>query len=238
MTQDIHCDNVSLFRSGPDGERALVNEVSARFPAGSLCLIQGAVGAGKSSLLHVLAGLLRPSSGEVRVGSEAISRYTGPHRDLWRRKAGIVFQQLHMLADLSVQENLLLPLVVRDVTLTQARERVEKQLQALQLDALSGQPLQSLSGGERQRVAVARALIAQPDYVFADEPSAHQDDSGAELVLQQLAAARENGATVILVSHDARLHDFDGIDFRFQMREGRLFSENEPEASADTAEPS
>ena len=223
MSRRLQCDAVSLVRSAPGrGERTLLDEVSATFPGGQIALITGATGAGKSTLIHVLGGLLRPTSGTIYAGDTAVSRWVAGHRDRWRRTVGLALQSAHLLGDLTVHENVLLPLVPRFRRLERARARVEQALQAVDADALSRAPVGTLSGGQRQRVALARAVVGEPDYLLADEPTAHQDNDGANRVIAVLDAARARGAVVVVTAHDPRLIEGVGPDQHFHLADGRL----------------
>ncbi len=206
MDCSIECRKVSAAYRQSDGSRRWVlKEVNGRFPAGRMAMITGAIGAGKSTLLHILAGLQRPASGEVIAGGQPVSRWIGAHRDRWRRRVGIVFQLHHLVNDLTVFENVILPLIPNAATLSECRRRAAEILRRLELDRLSESSVSALSGGERQKVAVARAMVNRPSFIFADEPTAHQDDENAERLLRVLAGALDWGAVVILAAHDSRV---------------------------------
>ncbi|MGD8721014.1 MAG: ATP-binding cassette domain-containing protein, partial [Desulfobacterales bacterium] len=176
----------------------------------------------KSTLLHVLAGLLRPIQGKVVVDGEAVSRWVSSHRDRWRRRVGIVFQHDRLLGDLSAVENVLLPLVPRGGDLKECRRSALAALGRLNVDPLADKLVRNLSGGERQRVAIARALVAQPSFLFADEPTAHQDHKSTEEILKTLAAAAAAGAVVVVTAHDPRILEAGATGGRFRLEQGRL----------------
>lgn len=220
------CKGVSLVRSDPGrGERAILEGVDARFDPGRIGLVTGPTGAGKSSLLHLLAGLLRPTAGEIFAGEDAVSRWVAGHRDRWRRDVGTALQSPHLLPELTVLENVLLPLVPKRGRAAEARAAARAALARLDVEGLAGSPVGALSGGQRQRVALARALAGAPRYLLADEPTAHQDAGGTEVVLAALAAARAAGAVVVVTAHDPRLVDADLADDRWRLVEGRLTRE-------------
>jgi putative ABC transport system ATP-binding protein len=215
-------DLTLLRQSGTGAERAVLSSVSVEFPAGSVSLIGGAVGSGKSTLLHTLATLLRPSAGEVLADGEPVSRWSPAHRERWRRQVGVAFQTPHLFEELSVLENVMAPLIPRGGGLGWARERAEQALERLGLTPLAGRGPGGLSGGERQRVVLARAEVGAPRFLLADEPTAHQDPDGLQLVLRALAEARARGAVVIVVAHDARVVRAGVVDHRWTLRGGRL----------------
>lgn len=157
---------------------------------------------------------------------EAVSRYVGAHRDRWRRKIGIAFQAPRFLDQLCVVENVMVPLVPVAGSLREARQRAIAELERLELGALAERELAALSGGERQRVSVARALVSQPRYLFADEPTAHQDAAGVALILQRLGELRDDaGAVVVIASHDERVAEAAVIDRLWRLKAGRLVDE-------------
>lgn len=237
----LSCHQLCFSHELSDGSRhALIQELNASFPPGSLSVITGPIGAGKTTLLHLLCALQRPTSGEVRANGQAISRFTTYHRDLWRRQVGLALQRQLFLDGLSVLENVMVPLVPRATSLSQAQQRALAQLESLELVHLAARSPSSLSGGERQRVTLARALVSHPAFLFADEPTAHQDMAGARLLLQRLQSVRDNGTTVVVVSHDQQLLAAPWVDQVWHLRQGQLYPhKNSPEGdSADLSQDS
>jgi len=217
------CDAVCLERTDAAGDdHLLLDQVSARFEGGRIALVRGPVGAGKSSLVHVLGGLLRPTAGTISADGEPISRWVAAHRDRWRRRVGIVLQSPHLLPGRSALANVALPLVPRGGSMAELERIGRQRLAELSLEAAAKRPARELSGGERQRVALARALVAEPDFVLTDEPTAHQDDSGAQLVVGTLARAAERGAVVLIATHDRRVAESDPPKDVYQLDRGRL----------------
>ena len=203
-------------------EPFVLDSVEAVFSPGAVSLVTGATGSGKSTLLHLLAGLLRPTAGEVWADGLPVSRWPSLHRDPWRRLVGIVFQHLALLPDLTVAENLLLPLIPRRITWSRMQAEVIRQIADAGLSALSDTPTSALSGGQRQRLAVARALVARPRFILADEPTAFQDDHHATQICAQLGTAARDGAVVVICSHDPRLKSSGKIDRRFHLASASL----------------
>lgn len=226
MSQGLSLHAVVLVRSGPGGERRVIDGVHGDMPAGRLALITGPTGVGKSSLLQILSLLRRPTAGEVRADGQPISRWRGEHRDRWRRQTGIVFQQPCLLEDLTVYENVLLPLLPRLGSRTAMRRAAASVMEDLSLHGLADCRAEALSAGERQRLEVARALVANPRFLLADEPTAHQDDAGAAIVSGLLCRAAAAGATVVATTHDRRLLDSAPQAIRFDLDGGRLTARN------------
>jgi lipoprotein-releasing system ATP-binding protein len=210
------------FREPSGGVLEVLRGVSLKLNAGEAAAVVGASGAGKTTLLHVVGGLEAADSGDVRLGSFDVTRAPLSELVRWRgREVGFVFQFHHLLADLSAEENVALPLLVarngRREALTRARELLEKVGLGARLTHAAGE----LSGGEQQRVAVARALVARPRLVLADEPTGNLDArTGAEVGALLLSLCREARACALLATHNESLANL--CDRRLVLREGRL----------------
>ena len=223
VVRGIESREVRLLRRSADGtERVILDGLTAVFPAGSLSLISGPIGSGKTTFLHVLSTILRPSSGEVLADGEVVSRFAPAHRERWRRSAGLAFQAAYFLDNLTVLENTMVPLVPGVRSLEEARERAQSELTRCGMGHLAGRAVAGLSGGERQRVTLARALVGEPRFLFVDEPTAHQDPAGSDLIVERLAEVRATGATIVVVSHDPRLRAEKIADTIWEMSGGRL----------------
>lgn len=188
-----------------------------RAAAGEHHLIIGPSGSGKTTLLHALAGLQRPSAGRVEVSGRNLCGMSEAERDRFRgNNIGIVFQRLHLIGSLTVCENLLLARY-----LGRQPQQVER-VQALLAELGLGQRLHArpheLSLGEAQRVAIARAVINRPRLLLADEPTSSLDDANAQRVIALLCGRAEAlGATLLVVTHDARIQDY--FDRRLRLQE-------------------
>jgi ABC-type lipoprotein export system ATPase subunit len=221
--KEIACRNLCFSRTGP-GRRngGILEGVNCSFPAGEVSLITGITGAGKSTLLHLLAGLFRPTSGEVHADGVPVSRWVTAHKDLWRRKTGIVFQQPHLMMELTGLENVMLPLIPRGSSLPKIRRAGMESLERLGAAHLAGEVVSGLSGGERQKIAIGRALAVGPEALFADEPTAHQDDGSAKSVLDVLHQESGEGCIVVIVAHDHRVLESGIAKRHFTIEHGRV----------------
>lgn len=219
----FECRGVTVRRrDASGGARVVLDALDATFPAAALTLIGGPTGAGKSTLLQLLAGLSRPDEGVVSAGGAPISRWIAAHRDQWRRQVGLVFQSAQLLPGLTVLENTMLPLVPRGLGRVELRRRATDALARAGVSHLAARDPSELSGGEQQRASLARAIVGAPRFLLADEPVAHQDDGGLEIVARVLREARDDGATVVVVSHDPRLAAAGLAHARLVLEEGRL----------------
>ena len=172
---------------------------------GERWLVLGASGCGKTTLLHALAGLVRPSEGEVEVSGENLSRLDGARLDRWRgATVGIVLQALHLVRHLSVRDNLRLAQYLAHAP--QDDSRIADTLAAVGVADKAARRPSELSQGEQQRVAIARAVVNRPKLLLADEPTANLDDAAAAKVVDLLSEqAARYGATLVVATHDARV---------------------------------
>ena len=218
------CQNISLFRRRPDGsERAILKQVDATLNAGEGAMISGKTGAGKTTLLHLLAGLLRPSEGQITANGQPISHWNTFHRDRWRRQVGIIFQQPHLINDFTVLENVILPMIPRGNSISQLRKLAWEALDTFEISHLANQKVRSLSGGEKQRVSIARAIIFRPAILIADEPTAHQDDQGAAMIIDKFAGWKLPHTIIIVAAHDPRWAEHGKFaDKHLLLENGRL----------------
>jgi len=185
---------------------------SFRFPdlkcnQGDRLLILGESGRGKTTLLHLLAGLLKPSGGSVIIGNTDTSSLSNAQLDKFRGKnVGIIFQTAHFVDSLSVEDNLIMPQFLTGNKID--RKKAKEILTRLNLGNKADSKPASLSVGEAQRVAIARAVINNPQLILADEPTSALDDKNAEEVIRLLdEQASATGAALVIVTHDKRLKD-------------------------------
>ncbi|MFC7388202.1 ABC transporter ATP-binding protein [Sphaerisporangium rhizosphaerae] len=184
-----------------------LREASLSVAPGEILAIMGPSGSGKSTLLHCLAGIFTPDAGEVWFDGRRLDTLSDTRRSELRRTAfGFVFQFGQLVPELTVADNVALPLLLGRAGRRQAYQRAGGWLGRLELDGLGERRIGELSGGQAQRVAIARALVTRPKVVFADEPTGALDSLTGEKVMELLVGlAREEGTTVIVVTHDARV---------------------------------
>ncbi len=204
------------------GETPALRGANLSVKRGEIVAVMGPSGSGKSTLLHCMAGILVPGAGEVHFDGRRLDTMREAERSRLRRdRFGFVFQFGQLVPELTAEENVALPLLLggmhREEALCEARSWFDR----LDLGGLERQRSGEMSGGQSQRVALARGLVASPDVLFADEPTGSLDSLSGELVMDLLTrAGREQGSTVILVTHEPRVAAY--ADREIIVRDGRV----------------
>lgn len=204
------------------GSTQALSSASVRVYAGEVLALMGPSGSGKSTLLHCLAGILNADSGTVSFAGRDLSAMSDAERSALRRSEfGFVFQFGQLVPELTCLENVALPLRLAGVGRREAQRAAGDWLDRLEVADVANKRPGQASGGQGQRVAVARALVSGPRVVFADEPTGALDSLNGERVMQLLvAAARDTGAAVVLVTHEARVAAYS--DREAVVRDGRV----------------
>lgn len=206
-------------------ETTALDAVSLAVEDGQFLAIMGPSGCGKSTLLHILGLIDTPSEGTYRFLGEDVSRYTERRRAVIRKKnIGFVFQNFNLIDELTVYENVELPLIYTKVPPHERRPRVEAVLERMDIahrrDHFPGQ----LSGGQQQRVAVARAVVNEPNLILADEPTGNLDSENSDEVMRILQQLHEEGTSILMVTHSAENASYSQKTIR--MLDGRIVSES------------
>lgn len=201
-------------------EHIVLNNLNLSVKEGEIIILFGKSGSGKSTLLNIISGIDTPDSGNVLIGGADITRLDEKERTLIRRnKIGFIFQFFNLIPTLTVKENLLLPLELSEIK--NEEEKINSILGELELLERSNTYPDKLSGGEQQRIAIARALIHEPDIILADEPTGNLDYETSLQIIDLLdRIVKKEGKTMIMVTHS---RDVIGLADRiFSLREGRL----------------
>jgi putative ABC transport system ATP-binding protein len=218
----IILDNVSKqFRRGKETVHAL-DSVSFQVAKGQLALLCGASGSGKTTLINLCAGLASPTLGTLQIADNPVHQMSQAERAAMRvKQVAVVFQMFHLVPYLSAFENVLLSSLTVSIPDIQAQalQLVERLGIAHRINHYPGE----MSAGERQRCALARALLAKPDVILADEPTGNLDDESAAVVLETLDGCRREGATILLVSHQPV--DSVNPDMVLRLKDGRLVND-------------
>jgi putative ABC transport system ATP-binding protein len=201
----------------------ILDRVSLRIPGGQFVAITGASGSGKSTLLGLIAGLDSPTTGEISIDGEQITKMNEDRLARLRgRKIGFIFQSFHLIPSLTALENVLVPMEIEGIP--KARERAQALLEDVGLTERAHHYPAQLSGGEQQRVAIARAFSNEPTILLADEPTGNLDSrSGRHVFDLMVELNRRRATTLILVTHDAELAKRAGR--RIDLRDGRVISD-------------
>jgi putative ABC transport system ATP-binding protein len=202
----VEIKNVTKIFKKEAAEIVALRETSLNIDAGEFLCLMGPSGSGKSTLLNLIAGIDRPSGGQVIVDGTAISQMTESQLAVWRNHTiGFVFQTFNLIPVLTAFENVELPLLLTKLSKAERREHVQTALSLVGLkDRMTHYPRQ-LSGGQEQRVAIARAIVTDPALILADEPTGDLDAQSADEVLAILERLnREFKKTVVMVTHDPR----------------------------------
>ncbi len=219
------------FVTGGTAFRAL-REIDLRLPAGEFVAVVGKSGSGKSTLLNLVAGIDRPSAGEVWVGGTSVNGLDESRLAVFRgRNVGVVFQFFQLLPTLTVLENVMLPMdFCRTLPSAKARIRALHLLEQVGIPEQAGKLPAALSGGQQQRAAIARALANEPRLLVADEPTGNLDSETARAVLGLLAAQKQRGTSILMVTHERELGEL--VDRVITLSDGRVGSERTTGESA------
>lgn len=200
-------------------ETTALNNINLEVREGEYVAIMGPSGCGKSTLLNVLGMIDQPSGGDYLFFDEEVSKYSERQRaNLRKNNIGFVFQSFNLIDELTVYENVELPLLYLGYSAAERKKRVSESLEQMEIMARKNHFPQQLSGGQQQRVAVARAVVAHPKLILADEPTGNLDSAHGEEVMKMLGELHEQGTTIVMVTHSPAyaeyshriIHLFDG----------------------------
>ena len=215
ITKVFHADEV---------ETHALSNVHLEIKNGEFVSVAGPSGCGKSTLLSILGLLDTPSEGNYWIHADAVENLSLSDRTRIRnREIGFVFQAFNLIGDLTVFENVELPLTYRSMGAGERKRRVKEVLERVGMEHRSKHYPAQLSGGQQQRAAVARALVGQPSILLADEPTGNLDSTNSEAVMNLLRDLHANGATICMVTHDPRYADI--ADRTIHLLDGRVVNE-------------
>lgn len=221
---------IKLFRT-EEVETTALHEVDLTIEAGEFTSIMGPSGCGKSTLLHILGLIDNPDGGKYWFLDEEVAGYSERQRALLRKEnIGFVFQSFNLIDELTVYENVELPLIYTKTPSDQRRTKVAQVLEKMDMAHRSNHFPQQLSGGQQQRVAVARAIVNQPNLILADEPTGNLDSEHGEEVMKILSGLNEEGTTIVMVTHSPE--DASVGKRIVRMLDGKIISESENAAFA------
>ncbi len=206
-------------------ETTALNNISLDIRKGEFISIMGPSGCGKSTLLNLLGLIDSPDQGEYQFGTEQVAGFSERQRARLRKQhIGFVFQSFNLIEELTVFENVELPLIYTHTSPKVRKEKVKLVLDQLEMGHRANHHPQQLSGGQQQRVAVARAIVNQPDIILADEPTGNLDSHNGAEVMQMLAGLNQEGTTVIMVTHSSACAHYGNRILR--LLDGKIVAEN------------
>jgi putative ABC transport system ATP-binding protein len=221
----IQTKNLTKIFTTEEIETTALNNVNVEVQEGEFVAIMGPSGCGKSTFLHIAGMLDNPSDGEYYFMNEEVSNYSEKKRaNLRKGNIGFVFQSFNLIDELTVFENIELPLLYLGVSTSDRKKQVNDTLEQLELMPRKNHFPQQISGGQQQRVAVARAVIANPKVILADEPTGNLDSSHGEEVMKILVDLNEKGTTIVMVTHSPAYADF--ANRVIHLFDGHIVTEN------------
>ena len=212
----ISIENINKFFNEPSNEpfHALKN-INLEISKGECIILSGVSGSGKSTLLSIIASLDKPSSGKIIVEGELISKLPDLHASAYRAKSiGFIFQHFNLLESLTVEENVIAPLIPSGLDMMTIHQQAKESMQTAGIDHKATQTIRELSGGEKQRCAIARALVTNPKLIICDEPTANLDRDNSLKFIEILSTLKKLGKTIIVATHDPL---FDSLSFESRM---------------------
>jgi putative ABC transport system ATP-binding protein len=233
----IRCNKLSKEYTRGDNVIRPLDELTLAIESGVFLALMGPSGSGKTTLLNLMAGIDRPTSGELVVGDQDIAKLSRRKLAAWRAgHVGYVFQLYNLVPVLTAYENVELPLLLHPLTRKERHQRICTALELVGLEERYDHYPRQLSGGQEQRVAIARAIVADPTLILADEPTGDLDKEAALAIMKLFARLhREMGKTLIMVTHDPHTAEF--ADTTLHLEKGRLVEQRSGEDVAMQADP-
>ena len=220
----IRTENLKKLYTTEEVETSALNDVSMAVDQGEFVAVMGPSGCGKSTLLNILGLLDNPSGGEYYFLEQEVSGHSERQRaNLRKNNIGFVFQSFNLIDELTVYENIELPLIYLGTSKQERKQRVDAAMEHMQIPHRRNHFPQQLSGGQQQRVAVARAVIGNPKLILADEPTGNLDSANGAEVMELLTGLNQAGTTIIMVTHDQALADHAHRTIR--LFDGRIVQE-------------
>ena len=222
----INITNLQKYYRTEEVETVALDKVNIHVKAGEFVAVMGPSGCGKSTLLNIIGLLDDLDEGSYKFNAIEVAKFKeGKRSDLRKHNIGFVFQSFNLIDELTVFENVELPLIYTNVPAAERKRRVEEVLEKVQIMHRKNHFPQQLSGGQQQRVAVARAVVNNPKLILADEPTGNLDSSNGNEVMQLLTELNEAGTTIVMVTHSE--HDAKFSDRIIRMLDGQVIMETE-----------
>ncbi len=231
----ITTNNLSKVYKTEEVQTTALNNVQINIKSGEFVAIMGPSGCGKSTLLNILGLLDNASSGSYKFEeTETVKLNEKRRSDLRKRNIGFIFQNFNLIDELTVYENIELPLIYNGIPSSERKKRVEEIMEKINISHRAKHYPQQLSGGQQQRAAVARALVTRPKLILADEPTGNLDSSNGNEVMNLLAELHREGSTIVMVTHSS--YDAGFASRIVNMKDGEIFSEEHSSQRKDVFE--
>lgn len=223
----VTVENVSkVFNEGSPQAFEALRSVNLELAKGETMIISGISGSGKSTLLSLIAAMDKPSFGKIVVNGELISKLPDLHASAYRAKSiGFIFQHFNLLEALSVEENVIVPLINSGLDIQTIKEMAEKSMQRASISHKASQQVNALSGGEKQRCAIARALVHDPELIICDEPTANLDKANSLKFIEILQRLHEREKSIIVATHDPLFETLSFVGRVLHMEDGVICGE-------------
>ena len=220
----VNIESVSkIFNEGTPQAFEALKSIDLTLDKGETMILSGVSGSGKSTLLSLVAALDKPSSGRIVVKGELISKLPDLHASAYRAKSiGFIFQHFNLLESLSVEENVIAPLINSGLDIKAIKEMAVKSMQRAAISHKASQQVKELSGGEKQRCAIARALVHEPELIICDEPTANLDRENSLKFIEILQTLNERGKTIIVATHDPLFETLPFVGKIVHMEDGSI----------------
>lgn len=228
----IKIQNLNKSFRTKEVETLALNDISFKVSEGEFTAIMGPSGCGKSTLLNVVGMLDKPNSGSYQFNGEEIAGFNEKqYAELRKNNIGFVFQKFNLIDELTVEENVELPLIYQRIDKKERKTRVKEVLERMDIAHRAKHFPKQLSGGQQQRVAIARAVVTNPKLILADEPTGNLDSKNGIEVMNLLSELNEGGATIIMVTHSDR--DAKYADRVLHLFDGKIVKENRKSAKIE-----
>ncbi|SFV58912.1 ABC-TYPE TRANSPORTER, ATPASE COMPONENT [hydrothermal vent metagenome] len=212
-----------IYEINRDNSVTALDNVTLHIKEGELVVLKGVSGSGKSTILSLIASLTKPTTGEVIVNEKRVSKLPDNFASDYRQEdIGFIFQKYNLIPTLSVQDNILLPLVPTNPNEEEAKEKLYRVMRQFNIAHKQDTIVRNLSGGEQQRVAIARAHVNDPKIIIADEPTANLDEKLSLDFIEMLGGLKESGKTIVVATHDPLFFDLDIVDRVVEVQGGKI----------------
>ena len=223
-----------IYNEGTAQAFEALKSIDLQVSKGETVILSGVSGSGKSTLLSLIAGLDKPSSGKIVVAGELISKLPDLHASAYRAKTvGVIFQHFNLLEALSVEENVMAPLINAGLDLSTIKKMTQKSMALASISHKANAEVKALSGGEKQRCAIARALVHEPKLILCDEPTANLDRANSLKFIEILQSLHDMGKTIIVATHDPLFEGLSFVNKVVHMEDGKIVNKEQGVGSSE-----